>query len=157
NREGEVRQAPDHGPGVCEAVLQVRYLDHHAAVQLAFVPAQPDFAWPAVPEANAIDHHVFAKLRALHLLPSPLCSDSVFLRRVYLDTLGVLPTVAEAREFLADVRPDRRVRLIDRLLERPEFADFWALKWSDLLRNEEKVLDRKGVQAFHHWIRQSIA
>src|SRR5205823_954299 len=63
----------------------------------------------------------------------------------------------ETRRFLADARPDRRSRLIDELLRRPEFAEFWALKWSDLLRNEEKVLDRKGVRLFHDWIRRSIA
>src|SRR5207244_6811932 len=119
------------------------------AVPLAFIPARPDFVWPDLPEANTIDHHVFAKLRSLRMLPSALCSDGVFLRRCYLDTLGVLPTVAEARAFLEDTRPDKRTRLIDEVLQRPEFADFWALKWSDLLRNEEKVLDRKGVQAFH--------
>jgi hypothetical protein len=157
DRDGEVCRTADHGPGVCEAVIQVRYLDRQAAVSLAFVPARPDFSWPAVPEVNYIDRHVIAKLRALRLLPSPLCSDGVFLRRVYLDTLGILPTVDEARAFLADGRPDRRARLIDRLLERPEFADFWALKWSDLLHSEEKVLDRKGVQTFHQWIRQSLA
>src|SRR5207248_9668597 len=110
-----------------------------------------------VPEANYIDHHVFAKLRALRMHPSPLCSESVFLRRAYLDVLGILPTAEEAREFLADTRTDKRGRLVDALLQRPEFADFWALKWSDLLRNEEKSLDRKGVQIFHHWIRQGIA
>ena len=66
-------------------------------------------------------------------------------------------TAEEARAFLADAAPDKRAKLIDRLLERPEFADFWALKWSDLLRNEEKTLDRKGVQNFHAWIRGSIA
>jgi hypothetical protein len=149
---GEVRRQQ---PG--ETAILVRYLDQQTAVQLAFIPARPGFAWPDLPEANFIDHHVFAKLRSLRMLPSGPCSDSIFLRRCYLDTLGVLPTVAEARRFLEDPRPDKRVRLIDELLERPEFADFWALKWSDLLRNEEKVLDRKGVQAFHAWIRQSIA
>jgi hypothetical protein len=69
----------------------------------------------------------------------------------------MLPTVEETRGFLADDRPDKRDRLIDRLLLRSEFAVYWALKWSDLLRSEEKVLDRKGVQALHHWIRRSIA
>jgi hypothetical protein len=93
----------------------------------------------------------------LRVQPSPLCSDSVFLRRAYLDALGILPTMAEARAFLSDTRPDRRALLIDRLLQRAEFADFWALKWSDLLHNEEKTLDRKGVGSFHHWIRQCIA
>jgi hypothetical protein len=89
--------------------------------------------------------------------PSALCTDGEFNRRAFLDALGILPTPAETRAFLGDGRPDRRVRLIDALLARPEFADFWALHWSDLLRNEEKQLDRKGVQVFHAWIRESIA
>src|SRR5439155_5018106 len=140
-----------------ETTVQVRYLDQRAAVQLAFVPARSGFIWQEIPEANYIDHHVFAKLRALRMLPSPVCGDGVFLRRAFLDVLGVLPTAEEARGFFADTRSDKRSRLIDTLLQRPEFADFWALKWSDLLRNEEKLLDRKGVQIFHHWIRQCIA
>ncbi len=140
-----------------ETAILVRYLDQRVAVQLAFVPARPNFSWPNVPENNFIDRHVFAKLRTLRMTPAELCSDSVFLRRAYLDTIGMVPAAGEVRAFLGDPRPDKRARLIDRLLERPEFADFWALKWADVLRNEEKVLDRKGVQAFHHWIRQSIA
>ncbi len=139
-----------------ESAILVRYLDRQAVVRLAFVPARPGFVRRAVPEHNYVDRHVFAKLALLRMAPSELCSESVFLRRAYLDALGVLPTVAETRRFLADRRPDRRARLIDELLRRPEFADFWALKWSDLLRNEEKVLDRKGVQAFHGWLRRAI-
>jgi Protein of unknown function (DUF1549)/Protein of unknown function (DUF1553) len=140
-----------------ETTILVRYLDRRATVQLAFVPARPNFRWQPVPERNYIDHLVFSKLWSVRLLPSPLCSDSVFLRRAYLDTLGMLPTVAEARAFLSDPRADKRRRLIDRLLERPEFADYWALKWSDLLHLEEKALDPKGVGVFHHWIRQWLA
>jgi hypothetical protein len=148
---GEVRRQQ-----IGDTTILVRYLDRQATVQLAFVPARPGYVWRDVPEANYIDRHVFARLRVLRLQPSTLCSDSVFLRRAYLDALGILPTAEEARAFLGDTRPDKRARLIDRLLERPEFADFWALKWSDLLRNEEKVLDRKGVQVFHDWLRQSF-
>jgi hypothetical protein len=140
-----------------ETAVMVRYLDRQDTVTLAFVPARPGFVWREQPEANYIDRHVFAKLRTLRMLPSDLCTDSVFLRRAYLDTLGILPSADEARRFLADTRSDKRSRLIDELLQRPEFADFWALKWSDLLRNEEKVLDHKGVQLFHDWIRRSIA
>jgi hypothetical protein len=140
-----------------ETAILVRYLDQRTAVQLAFVPARPDFVWREVPENNFIDRHVFAKLRTLRMTPSDLCSDSVFLRRAYLDIIGMVPSADEARDFLNDARPDKRARLIDRLLERPEFADFWALKWADVLRNEEKVLDKKGVQAFQQWIRHSIA
>ncbi len=145
-----------HREGMGESAIMVRYLDHQATVQLAFVPERPGFVWKAPPENNFIDHHVFAKLRSLRIQPAELASDNVFLRRVYLDTLGVLPTAAEARRFLSDSRPDKRERLIDELVQRPEFADFWALKWSDLLRNEEKTLDRKGVMLFHQWLRQNI-
>jgi hypothetical protein len=106
---------------------------------------------------NFIDDLVFAKLKTLRTEPSELCTDNVFIRRAYLDLLGLVPSADEVRRFQADTRADKRARLIDELVQRPEFADFWALKWSDVLRNEEKTLDKKGVQAFHHWIRQSIA
>ena len=89
--------------------------------------------------------------------PSAACTDGEFVRRAYLDLLGLLPTADEAKAFVADTAADKRPTLIDRLLERPEYADFWALKWSDLLRNEERTLDRKGVQNFHHWIREGVA
>jgi hypothetical protein len=140
-----------------EAAILVRYLDRQATARLAFVPARPDFAWPKdLPETHLVDRHVFAKLRTLRMLPAEPAPDHVFLRRVYLDLIGILPTADEARAFLEDTRGGKRERLIDSLLARPEFADFWALKWSDLLRNEEKVLDRKGVQLFHGWLRQAI-
>ncbi len=140
-----------------ETTILVRYLDRQAPAQLAFVPARPDFVCHDVPEASYIDRHVFAKLKTLRTEPSDLCTDTVFLRRAYLDAIGTLPTADEAREFLKDTNPDKRAVLIDSLLKRTEFADLWALKWADLLRNEEKVLDKKGVQVFQRWIRQSIA
>lgn len=141
---------------VGEAALLIRYLDQQMALRLAVVAPRPGFNFTSPAEANYVDRHVFAKLRLLKMNPSPLAGDAVFLRRAYLDAIGILPTAAEARRFLADSAADKRRRLIDELLERPEFADWWALKWSDLLRNEEKVLDVKGVQNFHHWIRQSM-
>lgn len=140
-----------------ETTVLVRYLDRQVAVPLAFVPARPDYAWSAAPPANYVDEHVWGRLRELRMTPAVLCDDSTFVRRAYLDLLNQLPTAAEARTFVTDSRADKRARLIDQLLTRPEFAAAWALKWSDLLRNEEKTLDRKGVQAFHHWIEQSIA
>lgn len=149
--DGHVRR--DQGG---ETSIAVRYLEHQALVRVALVPERAGWKWQDVPAANAIDEHVFAKLRRLRMQPSERTGDSEFLRRAYLDALGVLPTVDETRAFLADTADDKRSRLVDRLLERPEFADYWALKWSDLLRNEEKQLDRKGVQAFHHWIREWI-
>ena len=140
-----------------ETTVAVRFLDQQTTVRIAFVPARPGFRWADPPQANFIDGHVFARLKTLRVNPSPLAPDAVFLRRVCLDLIGTLPTVDETRSFLADSRADKRSRLIDTLLKRPEFADYWALKWSDLLRNEEKVLDRKGVEVFHGWIRKSIA
>lgn len=149
SREGIVKGAE---PG--ETRVVVRYLERQATAQLTFVPARPGFRWSDPPVENFIDKHVFAHLRKLRMNPSEVCSDSEFIRRAYLDLLGALPTPEDVRRFLA--APDRG-RLVDMLLARPEFADYWALKWSDLLRNEEKQLDRKGVQVFHDWIRRAMA
>ena len=145
------------GQGAGEATVLVRYLHCQEPVRLAFVPARPGFQWRQPPARNYIDEHIFAKLRTLRMNPSELCADEVFLRRAFLDLLGLLPTPEQARAFVADARRDKRTRLVDQLLERPEFADFWALKWADLLRVEAHSLDQKGVQNFHHWIRQGIA
>jgi hypothetical protein len=139
-----------------ETTIIARYLHRQEPIRLAFIPAR-DIAWEGPPPASYIDEHIFEKLRRLRVNPSGLASDHVFLRRAFLDLLGCLPSADEARRFAADTRPDKRSRLVDELLERPEFADFWALKWSDVLRNEEKALDRKGVNAFHDWIRLGIA
>ena len=140
-----------------EVTVVVRYLDQQVPVRLAFLPTRPGFVAQAPPPANFIDAHVFAKLHRLRMNPSDLCDDTTFLRRASFDLLGIPPTATEARNFAQDQRLDKRQRLIDELLTRPEFADFWALKWADLLRVEEKTLDRKGVATFHAWIRDSIA
>lgn len=139
-----------------ETTVLVRFLDQRVPVRLAFIPARPDFVWNHPAENNFIDRLVFAKLRALKIAPTEICDDALFIRRVYLDLLGLLPSANEARAFMAEKTPDKRQRLVNSLLERDEFADFWALKWSDLLRIEEKVLDRKGVRVFHAWIREGI-
>ena len=140
-----------------EVTIIVRYLQAQQPVRLAFVPARPGYQWKPAQANNYIDEQIYAKLRTLRINPSETCDDGVFLRRAYLDLLGILPTADEARAFVADRAADKHSRLIDGLLERPEYADFWALKWSDLLRNEERTIDRKGVQGFHRWIRQGIA
>jgi hypothetical protein len=140
-----------------ETTVIVRYLHLQVPVRLAAIPARRDFVWKQPPANNFIDQHVFEKLRKLRLNPSELCRDEVFLRRAFLDLLGLLPTAEEARAFVADPAKDKRQRLVDRLLARPEFADFWALKWADLLRVEERTLDPRGVKTFHGWIRDSLA
>lgn len=124
----------------------------------AIVP-RPDVIakYPAFPENNFIDGHVIRKLKKLNIAPSDLCSDTDYLRRVYLDVIGTLPTADEARRFLADQRANKRDLLVDELLERPEFADYWALKWADLLRVDRQALGHKKAYAFYRWIRESIA
>jgi hypothetical protein len=106
-----------------------------------------------------IDELVFAKLNELGIQPAPLCSDEVFVRRVYLDVIGTLPTVEEAKEFLRDRSPDKRRALIDQLLERDEFADYWTMKWDDVLRVKAEFpinLWPYAAYAYHHWIWMSV-
>jgi hypothetical protein len=108
---------------------------------------------------SPIDARVFSRLNHLDLQPANLSSDAVFLRRAFLDVIGTLPTAEEASEFLADPGPTKRAALIDRLLERPEFADYWAMKWCDLLRVKAEFpinLWPNAAQAYHHWIRAAI-
>ncbi len=106
-----------------------------------------------------IDELVFARLKQLDIQPARVCSDEVFLRRAYLDVIGTLPTRAEAAQFLRDPSPAKRRDLVARLLERDEFADYWAMKWSDLLRVKAEFpinLWPNAAQAYHRWIRTSI-
>ncbi|NBV23014.1 MAG: DUF1553 domain-containing protein [Proteobacteria bacterium] len=143
-----------------ETTVLVRFLHLQEPVRLAFVSARPAFTWANPQPHNFVDEQVFAKLKTLRMNPSGLASDEVFLRRAYLDLLGILPTADEAKRFVSNDKPEtrsKRAALVDELLERPEFADFWALKWADLLRVEEKTLDAKGMQDFHRWLRASIA
>ncbi|HEV3120317.1 MAG TPA: DUF1549 domain-containing protein, partial [Isosphaeraceae bacterium] len=109
------------------------------------------------PDDNRIDALVARKLRKLNIQPSEPADDAEYLRRVYLGVIGTLPTPEEARHFLRDPRPDRRARLVDRLLSRPEFNDYWALQWADLLRVDRDALGHKRAYAYYRWIRESIA
>ncbi len=139
-----------------ETVIMVRYLEHIESIPFLFVEDIPGFEWNALPQINFIDTLVDAKLRQLQYTPAPLCSEEVFLRRLYLDVIGILPTVEETTAYLADPSPDKRNRLIDRLLERPEYSKFWALKWGDLLRMTLKSVGNDGVHKYHRWVEQSI-
>jgi len=140
-----------------ETVLIVRYLSQVAPVRIVFLPDRPVPDFAQRPVNQEIDRRVFAQLEQLRLPPAELAPDPVFVRRAYLDAIGLLPTPEETRAFLADTDPHKRDKLIDHLLARPEFAEFWAQKWSDVLRNEEKALDRKGVAVFYRWLAAQIA
>ena len=108
---------------------------------------------------SQIDKLVFGRLEQLGIQPANICSDAVFVRRAYLDVIGTLPTAQEARTFILDQDPNKRSTLIDRLLQRDEFVDYWAMKWSDLLRVKAEFpinLWPNAVQAYHRWIRSCI-
>ncbi len=107
--------------------------------------------------SNFIDDHVLAKLKSLNIPPSPRTSDSEFIRRAHLDTIGVLPTVDEVRAFLTDITPDKRARLVETLLSRPEFVDYWSYKWSDLFLLSGERLRPQALNAFSEWIRKNVA
>jgi len=121
--------------------------------------ANPFEGTSAVVVSSKIDELVLARQGSLGIPASPLCSDAVFLRRVYLDAIGTLPTAEEAAAFLESTEPDRRARLVDRLLARPEFADYAALKWCDVLRVKSEFpinLWPNAVQAYDRWIRAAF-
>jgi hypothetical protein len=114
---------------------------------------------PGFDPQNEIDVQVLAQLRRHHIEPAYRCSDAVFLRRVYVDLIGTLPTPEEVRRFLTSEDPNRRTALVDELLQRDEFVDTWTLKWGDLLRVKAEFpikLWPNGVQAYHRWIHDAI-
>jgi hypothetical protein len=149
-------QATAHGRG--EAYLMARYGSFALVSQVIVIPDDLELIWPDVPERNFVDSAVYAKLKKLRIAPADVCSDEVFVRRIYLDTLGVLPTVEETRTFLADSDEPKRSKLIDRLLERPEFSDLWAMKWAEVLRvKSSTALKPKGMHRYNDWLRQAIA
>ena len=111
-----------------------------------------DFSLFPLP-SSLIDALIARKQRQLGLTASPVCDDRTFIRRVSFDLIGTAPTAREIRDFVADTKSDKRAKLIDALLARPEYADFWALKWSDLLRSNRQTLGVKGMWSFSNWIR----
>ncbi len=135
-----------------EVVFLVRYLDRITGVRLSYLQRDSEFVFRSPAESNEVDRHVFAKQRELQLLPTELVRDDVFLRRVFLDVTGVLPTPAEAKRFLDSTEPNKRPKLIDELLERDEYAQLWALKWADLMRGSDVTISRRGVHSFHRYL-----
>lgn len=106
---------------------------------------------------NFVDELVLKKLARVNLPPSPLCDDHEFVRRAFLDTAGILPTPEEVRQFVLDASHDKRAKLIDALLERPEYVDYWAYKWSDMLLITTRRLSQTAVWGFYQHVRQGVA
>jgi hypothetical protein len=146
-----------HGYG--EAPVTVWYLSHVTFARMRIpYPYQLDEAvYQRAPRHNYIDDYILAHLKQLHVPPSPQATDAEFMRRAYLDAAGILPSAQEAAAFLKDKSPDKRNRLIDALMKRPEFVDYWAYQWSDLLLVTSNRLSYPEMWSYYDWIRSSVA
>lgn len=161
NNEG-LCTVDDHGlvtagqtPG--DAAVMVSFMGHVDVLQVLIPQPATRGDRHGPPPGNDIDELVDAKLKRLNIVPSELCSDGDFVRRAFLDIIGTLPTAAEASAFLEDTAPDKRERLVQSLLERPEYAEFWGLKWADLLRVDSGALGHHAAYDYYGWIRDSFA
>lgn len=142
-------------PGV--AAVMASYLGHVAVFEALIPRPETLKAYPKIAEFNFIDPLVNQRLAQLQILPSELCTDEQYLRRVYLDLIGALPTANEVRQFLANKAGDRRAKVVESLFKRPEYADHWALYWADLLRVDRQALGHKSAYDYYRWIRTSLA
>lgn len=137
-----------------EAAILARYRGQVSVARVR-LPQSGDIQRPVL--TNPIDTLVWDRFTLLGIQPSELVDDGNFLRRVYLDSIGTLPTVAEARRFLGDSAPDKREKLIEELLSRGEYADFWAMKWADILRVDRERIQSNGTIAMTRWLREQFA
>lgn len=142
-----------------EAYVMARYGTFAVVSKTIVVPGDMQLAWPDTAPKNFVDELVFAKLKKLRVPPAESCSDEVFVRRVHIDILGALPTVEETRAFLEDGDPDKRAKLVDRLIERPEFTQLWTMKWAEALQVRQLLNgdSRKAMHRYNDWLRESIA
>jgi len=146
------------GPG--EAVINVWYASKVGMMRVGspFPRTVDPKLFAASPRNNFIDEHVLGKLKTLNIPPSGETTDAEFIRRAYLDAAGILPTPKEIEAFIADATPDKRVKLVDKLLAREELTDYWAYQFSDvLLLSSKKLKDRPGLLSFYRFVRASIA
>jgi hypothetical protein len=143
-----------------EGAIMVRYMGlvDVAKITVPFHQNVPASAYSGFVTKNYVDELMLRKWKKLGIAPSPRSTDESFIRRAFLDALGTLPSAEEVAQFLADGAPDKRDRLVDRILERPEYADYWASLWGDLLRNKREGDEQKrGTFAFAAWIRNCFA
>ena len=144
------------------AYVFARFDKFTVGAEAIVLPDNADYKWPDPPRHNFIDDIVFDKLEKLQIAPSDLCRDEVFLRRVHLDLVGLPPPPELYETFLADKAVDKRDKLIDQLLERPEFADLWAMQWGELLQiaiGRQQGNSTRPVKAIHgldRWVREQV-
>jgi hypothetical protein len=141
-----------------EAPVLARYEGNYATTTLTVMGDRSGFVWSEPPEWGEIDKLVAAKWQRMKIEPSDVCTDLEFIRRVYLDLTGLPPSPEEVQAFVDDPREMRSKRddLIGKLIGSPEYVDFWANKWSDLLQCNSKFLGAEGAESFHNWIRHEV-
>ncbi|MEM8667854.1 MAG: DUF1549 and DUF1553 domain-containing protein [Planctomycetota bacterium] len=141
-----------------ETAIMARYMNQIrvASISIPQPNRLPAERYATLTRANFIDNYVYEKLKKLSIMPSESVDDSTFMRRAYTDVIGRLPSPNEARQFLNSGHDDKRTQLIDRLLERPEYADHWAGYWADLLRPNPYRVGIKAVLNYDHWIREQF-
>ncbi|MCA9162681.1 MAG: DUF1549 domain-containing protein [Planctomycetales bacterium] len=138
-----------------DVAMMVRFQGHVTVFRASIPQGLPVDSLP--PTRTLVDQHVFQKLKSLGIPPSPLCDDSTFIRRVTVDIAGRLPTAEEARAFVENKDPNKRDKLIDLLLDSPNYGDYFANKWASVLRNKRRQdVDREYTFRFHSWIRQAM-
>jgi len=144
--------------GAGETAVSVSFLSGVAMtrVRSPFPVAVDAAVYTSAARYNVIDDHVLAKLRQMRIAPSPIAPDHVFIRRAYLDAAGILPSRQDVEAFVHDRSPDKRAKLVDRLLARDEFVDYWTYKWSDVLLVSSRSLGRNNMRAFSAWIRGHV-
>jgi hypothetical protein len=142
-----------------ETAMLARYEGAYTATTLIVMGDRTGFAWNEIPANNYIDQLVYDKLKQVKILPSELCTDAEFIRRLYLDLTGLPPQPQEIRAFLADPRPAsfKRAELVDRLIGNPEFFEHWTNKWADLLQVNRKFLGEQGAAALRGYLRKAVA
>ncbi|MBW3538866.1 MAG: DUF1549 domain-containing protein [Planctomycetes bacterium] len=141
-----------------EAFIMARFETHTVGTQFIVLPKGLQFTWPNVPENNYVDTLIHEKLKKLRIVPSELCSDEEFLRRAYLDVVGILPELEEYSRFMSDADPAKREKLIDELLSRKEFVELWVMKWAELLQiRTTQQVSYKSMLRYYNWLQERIA
>ncbi|MBX7074499.1 MAG: DUF1549 domain-containing protein [Pirellulales bacterium] len=141
-----------------EAFVMARFSTHTVGSQVLTLPKDLEYSPPSEAPANYIDELVNAKLNKVRVLPSAICGDETFLRRATLDIIGAVPTVEEYQAFVADADPQKRAKLIDRLLERKEFSEIWAMNWAELLMIRSTLtVSNKSAFLYYNWLTEQIS
>jgi hypothetical protein len=140
-----------------EAFIMARFETHTVGNQVLALPKDLMYTPPAV-VGNYVDELVAAKLKKVRILPSGICTDEQFIRRASIDITGTLPTEEEFLAFMADADPAKRAKLVDKLLERKEFSEIWAMKWSELLMvKSSNQVSYKSMFLYSNWLTDQVA